>query len=264
MDDGFILVTGKKAGKRRTLGIGGGKGRTSSEDISCKLKPKLEEMAKELKESQFFKDFKRSLLQTNVLQRCSSSSPGLPLDVVCYGIGRLSECVCAQYQLSLLIALKDHMKVERCLVFDPVLMEGELCILEELGFDRILQNEVCRRGVDTPTLFYMVHCSMTMYNNLLWANWSEKQLHNVVLVGNPLSSYHLRLPVKQLIKQAYYIHQILPLCIEFPMPTSFHRDNVFNDTAIHHFDMTLSTCNSDKLWDTKPDPQVVNDNETIF
>jgi hypothetical protein len=143
-------------------------------------------------------------------------------------------------------------------------MEGELCILEELGFDRILQNEVCRRGVDTPTLFYMVHCSMTMYNNLLWANWSEKQLHNVVLVGNPLSSYHLRLPEKQLIKQAYYIHQILPLCIEFPMPTSFHRDNVFNDTAIHHFDMTLSTCNSDKLWDTKPDPQVVNDNETIF
>ena len=52
-----------------------------------------------------------TLFQTDVLRRCLSSHPNIPLNTICYGIGRLSECPCAQYQFALLVALRKEIAV---------------------------------------------------------------------------------------------------------------------------------------------------------
>ena len=57
MDDGFVLVTGKKAGKRRRWNGKLGE-RHVDGDTAKRLKATLEEMVKELQVSQFFSDFK--------------------------------------------------------------------------------------------------------------------------------------------------------------------------------------------------------------
>lgn len=49
--------------------------------------------------------------------------------------------------------------------------------------------QLCRRRVQTCTLFYMPHCGKAMYNNLLWANWSPQNLSQVALIGNSFQSY---------------------------------------------------------------------------
>ena len=77
-------------------------------------------------------------------------------------------------------------------VYDPVLSEDELVVVESFGCRRIPVNEACRRAVSQPTLFFMLHCAMAMYTNLLEANWGREGLRHVAILGNPLSSYHLR------------------------------------------------------------------------
>ena len=76
-------------------------------------------------------------------------------------------------------------------VYDPVLSEDELQVVESFGCVRIPVNESCHRAVYHPTLFFMLHCDMAMYSNLLGANWGREGLWHVTLLGNPLF-YHLR------------------------------------------------------------------------
>ena len=84
------------------------------------------------------------------------------------------------------------LQVGSVLVYDPVLSEDELMVVESFGCLRIPVNESCRRAVSHPTLFFMLHCDMAMYNNLLGANWGREGLLRVAILGNPLSFYHLR------------------------------------------------------------------------
>lgn len=75
------------------------------------------------------------------------------------------------------------------LLFDPVMGEIERAILAKLGCGVIEINEQGKRcccgpiegtegkqkGLEArcrPTLFFMPHCPMRLYSNLLWANWS--------------------------------------------------------------------------------------------
>ena len=57
MDDGFVLVTGKKAGKRRKFDKKLERRQIDS-DAGQILQRKLEDMMKELEESQFYSEFK--------------------------------------------------------------------------------------------------------------------------------------------------------------------------------------------------------------
>lgn len=82
----------------------------------------------------------------------------------------------------------------RMLVFDPVIMDLERAVLEKLGCGVMEVNEqgkrcCCAQTVEEPvsarvvgeggnrcqpTLFFMPHCPMRLYSNLLWANWSSE------------------------------------------------------------------------------------------
>lgn len=40
-----------------------------------------------------------------------------------------------------------------------------------------------------PTICFMPHCDIVIYENLLQANWSKERLSNIVLVANRLADY---------------------------------------------------------------------------
>lgn len=79
--------------------------------------------------------------------------------IVCYGIGKVSENVTAQYQLAFLILLKEMLlsnvscytyykiillliQVNQALLYDPVLSSHEISVIEKLGLINIGHNEV--------------------------------------------------------------------------------------------------------------------------
>ncbi|CAM9571730.1 unnamed protein product [Discosporangium mesarthrocarpum] len=101
-------------------------------------------------------------------------------------------------------------------VFDPVMGERERAVLTKLGCGVIAVNEegkrcCCegdglggaregpgaegRQGHDQcrPTLFFMPHCPMRLYSNLLWANWTSEALGCLVILGNSLAAYSDRI-----------------------------------------------------------------------
>ena len=63
-------------------------------------------------------------------------------------------------------------------------------VMGELGIKVLAQNDQCKRSVgDARTHFYMPHCPLRMYSNLLWANWGEDSLQRLVILGNTFSNY---------------------------------------------------------------------------
>ena len=43
--------------------------------------------------------------------------------------------------------------------------------------------------IETPTLLFMPHCDMGLYEALLRDNWSSERLCNLFLIGNLFSDY---------------------------------------------------------------------------
>ena len=52
--------------------------------------------------------------------------------------------------------------------------------------------QMCKYTTKECTLFYMPHCGIAMYNNLLWANWNPTTLSDMAVIGNRFSSYNER------------------------------------------------------------------------
>jgi hypothetical protein len=126
-----------------------------------------------------------------------------------------------------LILLKEDLKISNVSIFDPVLVSIVEEIKETLEFYKITlidKNEECQRLISTKTLFYMPHCSLWMYNNVLLTNQSH--LKNVLIIGNPLSFFEDTKFSKENI--------FLPKCIEVKLLVD-RKNYSFNDTSILRF-----------------------------
>ncbi|GAB1517647.1 hypothetical protein RhiTH_000696 [Rhizoctonia solani] len=43
--------------------------------------------------------------------------------------------------------------------------------------------------IDTPTLVYMPHCGIGLYERFLRANWSGEGMNRIILVANDMAAY---------------------------------------------------------------------------
>lgn len=100
--------------------------------------------------------------------------------------------------------------------------------------DLIEDNEKCCRCFKEPTFVYMVHCDMWMYNNILWANWSERNLTQMALLGNSFTLMQERLPRRYFKAEYKFIELVERLKIynELTLPGWEDNDRVFNDTVV--------------------------------
>ncbi|MGK3740808.1 MAG: hypothetical protein ACI90V_007658 [Bacillariaceae sp.] len=76
--------------------------------------------------------------------------------------------------------------------FEPLMTVAELKVLEKLDIHIISENERGGRSViddEGGCLFFMPHCPMTLYTNLLHANWDCLRENNILIFGNSLSNY---------------------------------------------------------------------------
>lgn len=129
-------------------------------------------------------------------------------DLVCYGIGSFASGhrhlrQNSLYQLAVALCLRAVMSVPTVngrgvlplALFDPTTTPLECAIAVALGCDVLTKNEEGKRKVESDggglTLFYMPHCPLRLYSNLLWANWGAG-LSSLLVFGNSFSSYHNR------------------------------------------------------------------------
>lgn len=82
--------------------------------------------------------------------------------------------------------------------FDPRIHPIEKRILNDyLHIDIISYNEMGKRCINTTnplsTLFFMPHCPMRLYSNVLWANWNTLDNGKFILMGNSFHAYDQRI-----------------------------------------------------------------------
>jgi hypothetical protein len=128
--------------------------------------------------------------------------------------------------------------------YDPCMTVQEGKLLEQMGVEIISTNERGKRLVPddctTRTLFFMPHCPMTLYTNVLHMNW--ERLDQIVIFGNNLTDYANRLEAEP--TQGVHLLQILLPYLEehavtitkedlFEMPGYFEQ--AFNDSCVSLF-----------------------------
>ncbi|XP_028762663.1 protein SENSITIVITY TO RED LIGHT REDUCED 1-like [Neltuma alba] len=165
------------------------------EQVDCAsvkaLRREMKKCINELKKSPFYRDFQIQFQSSPIsrrIQRLLGSKS--KMQMVIYGIGSISECKSSQLQLSLAILMKkDFIWVGEIEVFDPILSKTEIKVLESLDCLVLYVNEEGRRQALEPTMFFMPHCDIGLFNNLLEANWKPNLLSNVFIFGNSLDGH---------------------------------------------------------------------------
>lgn len=172
-------------------------------------------------------------------------------EFVLYGVGRLEDSITAQCQLAFALLLHAWLHLEQpLLVFDPALSALDIAALLSLGVQVMTENEEGLRCVACSTLFYMPHCDLQMYSNVLWANWlSLTQLSRILILGNSFSAYNDACSAQP--GAISVISDLLPYVNEHPVPDAFHRVGVFNNTSLHHFRRAPVPAGAD-VWAARP------------
>lgn len=184
-------------------------------------------------------------------------------EIVCFGIGKISECIISRYQLALLLSLREKYAVE-LYIYDPVFTEREIVLLNELNCKVLSENIEGKYRVkgDKSTLFYLPHCSKQLSNNLLWANWGL-QLSRCIIIANSFNKI-VEGNTKKTNQNIDYILNVSPYMSEFCVINTFKYFDIFNDTAIHVFPPDKLKLLSEDFWSYNFEPKYLkNDMEFI-
>ncbi|KAL9714755.1 hypothetical protein Ac2012v2_001413 [Leucoagaricus gongylophorus] len=155
------------------------------------------------------------------------------VSVLCLGLGSPSTSPNSRAQLSFLIELCaaldiDHTSVS---IYDPIFTPQDLQLFEWLHFQILPNDEYPLQG---PTIGYMPHCDMELYNNFFKANWSQDRLLTLILLANHLQTYLENNPHHQLQKHVPYLFKIAPNLDGHPLPFSKAWPTAFNNIAIQY------------------------------
>lgn len=161
-------------------------------NLQSKLLYKIQSSLNKLKSSQFHSQFLAQLQSPQVqsgLDKILSFHPQFHL--VIYGIGSIDSFETPRLQFSLALVLHEQLKrqISSVEVFDPIISATERATMEELGVTVMEIDERGRREVKAPTLFFMPHCEVQLYDNLLNANWGCESLNKMVILGNSFGEY---------------------------------------------------------------------------
>ncbi|CAA0831413.1 Protein SENSITIVITY TO RED LIGHT REDUCED 1 [Striga hermonthica] len=162
-----------------------------------RLMQKMQICIQGLVSSDFFNSFLNQMRSPETLAmflRVLGSEP--QMEMVIYGIGSIDSFEPPRLQLALAVLMKRSFDwIGNIQVFDPIISLTESRVLTSLGCEVMLVNEHGRRQVIRPTLFFMPHCEVELYDNLLQANWRLDSLSRLVLFGNSFAEYEQQVSI---------------------------------------------------------------------
>lgn len=164
----------------------------------------------------------------------ASSTQGID-QIICYGVGNYTDSVAAKYQFVLLLLLKQEYKCD-VLVYDPVFNDLELELIKLFNLELICENEECKRTIKpTKTLVYMPRCPIQLINNLLFSNWTEENLNNLILLSNSINTILDSNTDSFLETNLNFLFNVKDILEEVPIINNFKFTDIFNDTSLHYF-----------------------------
>ncbi|GBE82493.1 hypothetical protein SCP_0408770 [Sparassis crispa] len=161
------------------------------------------------------------------------SFPGSP-HVLCLGLGSPAASRDARAQLAFLLAACDGLSIDRAKVtaYDPVFTAEDTQLLDTLADSEPAQR--ARYAIAAPTVIFMPHCDLQLYENLLRENWTRDRLPNVVLIANRLTEYADSTPSRKFAVEYPCVSRLAPYLTTRALPACPSHPTAFNNTAIQH------------------------------
>ncbi|TFK27376.1 hypothetical protein FA15DRAFT_586399 [Coprinopsis marcescibilis] len=174
-----------------------------------------------------------------------------PIEVLCLGLGSPTNSQNANAQLAFLLEACQHLDIpsDRISLYDPVFTEEDTNLFNHLGLSVQTRNRVRsaagRHELRVPTLCFMLHCDLELYNALIEANCTsmDGNLANLVLIGNRLTEYIDRRaffspppnPSEKLKSSVPYLFRIAPRLQSHPLSASRLYPTAFNNTCVQYY-----------------------------
>ena len=75
-------------------------------------------------------------------------------------------------------------------IFDPAMTSLDSDVCSKLGL--LYVDKISFEPTLKTTLYFMPHCPFMLYNQVIWTNWNQPHIENIVILGNSFESYNLR------------------------------------------------------------------------
>ncbi|TBU48014.1 SRR1-domain-containing protein [Dichomitus squalens] len=191
----------------------------------------LEKTSEELARTNWLRDTQQALRES--LEGAFALESDVVPDVLCLGLGSPASSRDARAQLAFLLAACDDLRIPRknVYVFDPVFTDQDRELLAQLGLTSLPENRVARHRVQSPTIVFMPHCDLHLYDNLFRENWGKEQLPRILLIANRLSEYAANIPSRKLNAEYPCVARLAPYLTSRPLQPSVAFPTAFNNTA---------------------------------
>ena len=175
-------------------------------------------------------------------------------EIICLGIGKISEDIIAKHQLEFISIIKEKFQIDSIKFYDPVLDQNDRSILDFFNYEVLLDNREGKYTIEHPTIFYLPHCPKQITNNLLYSNWNIEGLKNLILICNSFKSIKESIPERFLRPNAHYLLEISSFTKELEILNTFKFSDIFNDFSIHSFPSANLPEKSSNFWNDHPEP----------
>jgi len=188
----------------------------------------LHRIRNELRDDNWFVDCEGTI--RDALASLSFAAP----QVLCLGLGSPATSQNARAQLAFLIETCQRFNVDNAniSIYDPVFTAEDNAILNELGVRVLTENRKGNYLLNKPTICFMPHCDMELYEALLQSNWGPERIPNLFLVANRLADYVDSRPNRLLVTKAPCILRLAPIIECLQLPPSTRWPTAFNNLAI--------------------------------
>ncbi|KIP04752.1 hypothetical protein PHLGIDRAFT_120409 [Phlebiopsis gigantea 11061_1 CR5-6] len=145
---------------------------------------------------------------TQLLREAMQTLAAQAPPILCLGLGSPSSSRDARAQLAFLLAACDDLTLERSTAsaYDPVFTDEDAQLLATVKVQRLTEDQArsppsmpsAGYPLEEPTIVYMPHCDLRLYENLLRENCSQERLPRLLLIANRLSEYVDSIPSHKL------------------------------------------------------------------
>ena len=134
------------------------------------------------------------MLLSAVDARQKGNDVRLPTSILALGLGSVKESRPAQLQLAFMLLVRDWLsekgsRIVDVAAYDPVFDDEDRDLLAELAIRALDENVQGYYPLQHAVFAYMPHCTKTLYENILRANWSPEGLDRLWLCCNDLERY---------------------------------------------------------------------------
>ncbi|KAF9476335.1 hypothetical protein BDN70DRAFT_812467 [Pholiota conissans] len=160
--------------------------------------------------------------------------------VLCLGLGSPSASPIARIQLAFLAETCKQLNVDHdaVSVYDPVFTADDLALFADMQM-HVLPQDRARIPppfplieLQAPTICFMPHCDIELYDAVFRANWSLAGLSNLFVLGNRIREYVDNRPTSALETTVPCLLRAAGILESRPLPVSTTWPTAFNNTSV--------------------------------